>query len=48
MRDWIVILVLYVVVLALFRGLGGFRSAADAFRMWGKASTAIRNDPSSS
>lgn len=48
MRDWIVILVLYVVVLGLFRGLGGLRSAADAFRMWGEASTSIRKDPASS
>jgi hypothetical protein len=48
MRDWIVFFVLYVVVLGLFRALGGLRSAADAFRMWGKASTAIRDDPRSS
>jgi hypothetical protein len=48
MRDWIIFFVLYVVVLGLFRLLGDFGAAADAFRRWGEASSAVRNDPSSS
>jgi hypothetical protein len=48
MRDWIVFFVLYALVLGLFRGLGGFRSAGDAFRSWGKASSTLRKNPSSS
>jgi hypothetical protein len=48
MRDWIVLFALYAVVLGLFRGLGGFRSAADAFRRWGETSSTLRRNPSSS
>jgi hypothetical protein len=48
MRDWIVLFALYALVLGLFRGFGGFGSAADAFRRWGKASATLRRSPGSS
>jgi len=48
MKDWIVILVLYVFSLGLFRILGGLRGSADTFRRWGHASSAVRMSPSSS
>jgi hypothetical protein len=48
MRDWIVILVLYVLSLGLFRILGGLRGSADTFRRWGRASSALRMSPGSS
>jgi hypothetical protein len=48
MRDWIIVVVLYFVGIGLFRILGGFGAAAGAFRRWGKASSAIRNSPTSS
>jgi hypothetical protein len=34
-RDWIVIAILYVLVLALFRVVGGVAGAGDAVRRWG-------------
>jgi len=48
MRDWIIIAVLYVLVLASFRFLGGLRAAGDALRRWGEASSSIRSNPGSS
>jgi hypothetical protein len=42
MRDWIVILVLYAVVLFGFRALGGIRAAGEAFERWGRSSTTPR------
>jgi hypothetical protein len=48
MRDWIVVVVLYLVGIGLFRILGGFGAAANAFRRWGKATSSLRNNPSSS
>jgi len=39
MRDWIVILVLYVVVLFGFRALGGIRAAGETFERWGRSSS---------
>jgi hypothetical protein len=48
MRDWVVILVLYVLALGFFRILGGFGAAADAFRRWGNASSDFRTNPGSS
>lgn len=48
MRDWIVIIALYVFSLGLFRALGGIRGAADTFRRWGRSSSAIRFNPGSS
>jgi hypothetical protein len=47
-RDWIVILILYVLVLVLFRLLGGFATAGEAFRSWGSRSTKLRLRPGSS
>ena len=35
MRDWIVILILYVLVVVLFRVVGGVAGAGDAVRRWG-------------
>jgi hypothetical protein len=48
MRDWIIIAVLYALVLAFFRFLGGFGAAADGLRRWGKASASIRTNLGSS
>lgn len=51
MRDWIVILVLYAVVLFGFRALGGIRAAGEALERWGRASTtpkALERSPVSS
>jgi hypothetical protein len=48
MRDWIIVLMLYLLGLGFFGVLGGLRSAADALRKWGEASSAIRQNPSSS
>jgi hypothetical protein len=48
MRDWILFFLLYGLVIGLFRVLGGFGAAADAFRRWGKASSSIRENPTSS
>ncbi len=42
MRDAIVFTVLYVVVLGLFRTLGGFGSAGEAIRRWGESASAPR------
>jgi hypothetical protein len=47
-RDWIVIAVLYVLVLLLFRFLGGVASAGEAMRRWGAHSSARRFKPRSS
>jgi predicted metalloprotease len=47
-RDWIVVLVLYVVGLGFFGVLGGLRSAADALQRWGEASSAVPDEPASS
>jgi uncharacterized protein HemY len=35
MGDWIVIGILYVLVLLLFRFVGGVASAGEAMRRWG-------------
>jgi hypothetical protein len=48
MRDWIVIAAAYIVVLGFFRWLGGFASAGDAFRRWGRANSSFRVRPGSS
>jgi hypothetical protein len=44
MGEWILIAVLYVLVIGLFRFLGGFGSAGEAFRQWGRASSTDRLD----
>ena len=41
MGDWIVIAVLYVLVLVLFRVVGGVTSAGDAVRRWGSRSSRL-------
>ena len=48
MRDAIVFLTLYVVVLGLFRWLGGFGSAGEAIRRWSESSSAARPTAGSS
>ena len=51
MTAWIMIGVAYLVVAGGFRLLGGFGSAGEAFRQWGRASSEIRSralSPSSS
>ena len=44
MRDLIVILLLYVVVLFAFAWCGGFRAAGSSIQEWGRRS-AMRNGP---
>ena len=48
MLELIVVIALYFLVLGFFAALGGIRSAGEAFRMWGEASSSIRNNPGSS
>ena len=48
MRDWIALVILYILVLGLFRVLGGLGSAAEAFRRWGEHSAGPRGNPRSS
>jgi hypothetical protein len=48
MRDWIVILVLYVLNIALLSALGGLASAGEAFRRWGAFSSRLTRSGSSS
>jgi hypothetical protein len=48
MTDWIVIGVFYLVALVSFGFAGGFGSAGEAFRRWGRASTGLRSNPGSS
>ena len=48
MWELIVIVFLYVLVLGLFRILGGIAAAGDAFREWGRASTTVGPKPGSS
>ena len=48
MRDWIIPGILYLLFLAFFRILGGFRSAADAMRRWGEARSGLRTNAGSS
>ncbi len=40
--DWVVLLSGYVLALAIFRFLGGFPAAGDAFRSWSKAYSSRR------
>ena len=44
MGEWIVLGVLYLAVALGFRWLGGFGSAGDALRRWGRASSTVRRD----
>ena len=48
MWDLVVIAVLYVLAVGLFRWLGGFNAAGDAFRGWGRSHAATRFSPGSS
>ena len=48
MWDLIVIAILYVLSVGLFRWLGGFGAAGDAFRTWGRSHSATRLDAGSS
>ena len=48
MWSLIVIALLYVLALALWRYLGGFGSAGEAFRTWGRSNSAVRSQPGSS
>jgi hypothetical protein len=48
MRDWIVVLILYLLGMGFLGLLGGLHSAADAVRHWGEASSSIRENPASS
>jgi hypothetical protein len=42
MVGWIITMILYVLALAFFGFLGGFRAAAEAFRGWGEHRTNVR------
>ena len=46
--DWVILLSGYVFALAIFRFLGGFPAAGDAFRKWGEGYSARRRHVSSS
>jgi uncharacterized protein HemY len=48
MLDWIVIAILYVLVLLLFRVVGGVAGAGDAMRRWGSHSSTRGMRPTSS
>ena len=48
MLDWIVIAILYVLVLLLFRVVGGVAGAGDAVRRWGSHSSSRGMKPRSS
>lgn len=48
MRDWIIIVILYVLAVGGFRSLGGLRSAGEAFRRWGAHGGSSRTQPGSS
>ncbi len=48
MRDWIIILILYVFALGFFRALGGFGAAGEALRRWGERGSALSANPGSS
>jgi hypothetical protein len=48
LKDWTSIAVLYVLILALYRLLGNFAAAGEAFRRWGRYSSSDRGAPSSS
>jgi len=45
MRDWIIIAVLYALVLAFFRFLGGLGAAADANEAVGQSKRVYPNEP---
>jgi hypothetical protein len=42
MIQWILIVVLYLLGAGLFRLLGGFSSAGEAFRQWGHSQASSR------
>ena len=44
MKDWIIIVGLYALVLALFQLLGGLGAAAEALQSWGAAHSTIEDD----
>ena len=49
MRDWIVVVVLYVLGIGIFHVLGGLAAAGEALSNWGRSSSTIRDaEPSSS
>jgi hypothetical protein len=48
MTGWILIAVFYIVALVSFRLAGGLGGAAEAFRRWGRASSALRSNRGSS
>ncbi len=48
MGELIVVFALYLLGVGFFAILGGIRSAADAFRRWGEASSSIPRNPGSS
>jgi hypothetical protein len=48
MWSLIVIAVLYVLALAFWRYLGGFGSAGEAFRTWGRSNSAVHRQPGTS
>jgi hypothetical protein len=48
LREWIPIVVLYLVGLGFFRLLGGFAAAGRALERWGRGSSTMRTNPGSS
>jgi hypothetical protein len=47
-RDWTTIAVLYALILVLYRLLGNFAAAGEAFRRWGRYSSSERRRRASS
>ena len=45
MRDWIIVIVLYVLGMAFFHLLGGLGAAAETLQRWGSASSSSRRRP---
>jgi hypothetical protein len=48
MIEWIIIAALDLLVLLVFRGLGGFGAASAAFRQWGSSASRIGGSAGSS
>ena len=43
MRDWIVVVVLYLFGMGLFHVLGGLGAAAETLKRWGRVSSSLEN-----
>jgi hypothetical protein len=48
MREWIIIVVLYVFGVGFFHVLGGLGAAAESLKQWGRVSSTVGSTPASS